>query len=218
MAPSVGDVMENPRLTDGQRRFLATFGRSPLRRQFYLTGGAGLSSAYLAHRASDDLDFFSPEPFKIGRLISFMKGLPGLSELQWLLPKDRTTFMLTFEGGDQVKVEYRAFPFDPLVAPSAVGAFYVDSMVDLVANKLYALIERRYELDRIDIYLMLQRLPDLSFDQALRACEGKFGFERSIRAAVQKRLLGDLPTKSPKVLFVNLDLEAMGGFFRRFCE
>ena len=212
--PDVGDLLSTPRLNKGQRRFLEAFRHTSYRRVFYLTGGAGLSAGYLAHRTSDDLDFFTPEGFKIKRIIGFMKGLDDLRDLQWLLPRDRTTFMLTFGDLEQVKVEYRHFPFQPLFPPKTVGDYYVDSMFDLLANKLYALIERRYELDRIDIYLMFRELKSVTLREAVAACERKFGFDRSIEDSVRKRLQEPLPDECPSALHQPLDLQQMASFFQ----
>jgi predicted nucleotidyltransferase component of viral defense system len=212
--PTTSDLLVTDRLTEGQRRFLELFRHTRFKRAFYLTGGAGLSAGYLAHRHSDDLDFFTPEPFKIKSIIQFMKQIEGLKDLQWLLPRDRTTFMLTFEDDEQVKVEYRHFPFHPILPPTSIGDFYVDSMVDLLANKLYALIERRYELDRIDIYLMLRELPNRRLLEAIASCEEKFGFDLSIRGSVTKRLLGDVPTQCPEALFSPLDMTAMASYLQ----
>ena len=212
------DLLSSDRLTEGQRRFLELFRHTRFKRTFYLTGGAGLSAGYLGHRHSDDLDFFSPEPFKINTIIRFMKHIEGLKDLQWLLPRERTTFMLTFEDDEQVKVEYRHFPFQPILPPSSVGDFYVDSMVDLLANKLYALIERRYELDRIDIYLMLQQLPTRSLEQAIRSCEAKFEFDISIYDSVVNRLLEDVPVHCPDALFKPLDMKEMSAYLTKRVE
>lgn len=49
-------------LTRLQRSFLQQLGRSDLRETFFLTGGTALSAFFLAHRYSEDLDFFTEEP------------------------------------------------------------------------------------------------------------------------------------------------------------
>ncbi len=208
-APDVGDLRTTDRLTPAQRRFLEHFGRTVFRRRFYLSGGAALAAGYLGHRYSDDLDWFSPDPVPIRKVVAFMEQLPGLATLQWLLPRDRTTFLITWDDGSQVKVEYRHFPFAPLAAPHAVGPFYVDTIPDLLANKLYALIERRYELDRVDIYLMLRELADVTVPRAVAAAEAKFDLRGLVLDAVLRRLGTPLPPASPDALFTPLDLEEM---------
>ena len=213
-APTEHDLLETTRLLPAQRRFLKYFASTGFRRRFFLTGGAGLAAGYLAHRNSDDLDFFSPEKVPIKRLLSFMRQLPGLKDLQWLLPRDRTTFMITWDDASQVKVEYRQFPFPHVDPPRPIGPFYVDSLRDLLANKLYALIERRYELDRIDIYLMLERIGTLSLDEGIALAEQKFSLEGQIRESVLARLQSPIPDAPPSVLFNPIDLDAMADTFR----
>lgn len=210
---TVVDLLETERLTAPQRRFLRHFERTVFRRRFYLSGGAALAAGHLGHRHSDDLDFFGPDPVPIRKVVRFMEELPGLASLQWLFPRERMTFLVTWDDGSQVKVEYREFPYPPLVPPHAVGPFYVDSLADLLANKLYALIERRYELDRIDIYLMLRRLPDLTVADAVGFAEEKFELKGLVLESVLHRLGMTLPDTSPDALFEPLDLEEMADFF-----
>ena len=212
-APTVDDLLTTERLTEPQRRFLRYFEPTIFKRRFYLSGGAALSAGYLGHRFSDDLDFFGPDPVPIKRLVPFMEQLPGLESLQWLLPRDRTTFLITWEDGSQVKVEYRQFPFESLATPHSIGPFYVDSMPDLLANKLYALIERRYELDRTDIYGMLQCMPEVTIQEAVAAAERKFDLRGLVQEAVLRRLGGPLPDGSPEALFTAIDVDEMAQFF-----
>lgn len=210
---NVGDLRTTERLTGPQRRFLEYFQATIFKRRFYLSGGAALSAGYLGHRYSDDLDFFGPDPVPIRKLVAFMEQLPGLESLQWLLPRDRTTFLITWDDQSTVKVEYRHFPFEQLHSPHLVSPFYVDSMPDLLANKLYALIERRYELDRVDIYLMLRHLPEVTVQQAVAAAEQKFDLKGLVLKSVLERLGSMLPEGSPEALFDPLDLDEMGDFF-----
>ena len=79
--PTEADLLTTERLTVPQRRFLDHFAGTTFRRRFYLSGGAALSSGYLAHRFSDDLDFFGPDPVPIKRLVPFMEQLPGLEHV-----------------------------------------------------------------------------------------------------------------------------------------
>lgn len=213
-SPSVEDLLTTERLTVPQRRFLKHFVATVFTRRFYLSGGAALSAGYLGHRTSEDLDFFGPDPVPIKKLVSFMERLPGLESLQWLLPRDRTTFMITWDDGTQVKVEYRQFPFESLRPPHAIGPLYLDSMADLLANKLYALIERRYELDRIDIYGMLRCMEGVSVEEAVAASETKFDLRGLVLDAVLRRLGGTLPSASPAALFEPIDVGAMAQFFQ----
>ena len=207
--PDVADLLTTERLTPAQRRFLRPFAGTVFRRRFYLSGGAALAAGYLGHRYSDDLDWFSPDPVPIRKIVAFMEQLPGLVTLQWLLPRDRTTFLVTWDDGTQVKVEYRHFPFPPLAAPHALGPFYVDTIPDLLANKLYALIERRYELDRVDIYMILREFGQVTVPEAVATAEEKFDLRGLVLEAVLQRLGTPLPAESPEALWSPIDLDAM---------
>jgi hypothetical protein len=214
LAPTAADLLATERLTAPQRRFLGELAKTAFRRRFYLSGGAALAAGHLGHRASDDLDLFGPDPVPIPNVVRFMERLPGLRALQWLLPRDRTTFLVTWDDGSQVKVEYRHFPFEPLVPPHPIGPFYVDSLPDLLANKLYALIERRYEMDRVDVFLMLERaLPSVTVPEAVSWAESKFDLRGLVLESVLRRLGTPLPARSPEALFEPIDLDRMADFF-----
>lgn len=212
LRPTVADLLTTPRLSAPQRRFLASFVETPFRRRFYLSGGAALSGGWLGHRPSDDLDFFSPSPVPTKRLIAFMTGLPGLRDLQWLLPRERTTFMITYDDATQAKVEYRQLPYAPLAPRVIVGPIALDSLTDLLANKCYALVERRYELDRVDIYAILRHMQSVSVREALALAEAKFDLPNTLISAGFARLRSEAPPEIPQ-LTPPLDVNAMMSFF-----
>lgn len=49
-------------LTPVQEKVIDALAASPLKDQFYWTGGTALAVVYLHHRKSQDLDFFSDKP------------------------------------------------------------------------------------------------------------------------------------------------------------
>ncbi|MGB0589870.1 MAG: nucleotidyl transferase AbiEii/AbiGii toxin family protein [Myxococcota bacterium] len=192
--PTVADLRTTSRLTPAQRRFLKHFAESGLQRRFYLAGGAALTAGYLAHRSVEDLDLFGPDPVPIQKLLPMMKALPELESLQWLLPRDRTTFLITWSDTSQVKVEYRQFPFAHIHPPWSVGPFYVASLPDLLADKIAALTERRYPLDRCDILSALEQLEDLTFDIGVTLAERKFELPKALRRTAYERMSVPLST------------------------
>ena len=192
--PTVEDLRTTSRLAPAQRRFLAHFAESGLQRRFYLAGGAALTAGYLAHRSVDDLDLFGPDPVPIQKLLPMMKALPDLESLQWLLPRDRTTFLVTWRDKSQVKVEYRQFPFAHIHPPWSVGSFYIASLPDLLADKIAALTERRYPLDRCDILLALEQLEGLTFDVGITLAERKFDLPKALGKTAYERMSAPLST------------------------
>lgn len=204
-----GDLVYSEHLTAAQRRFVTHFQHEALARRFYLAGGAGLSAGYLGHRFADDLDFFGPEPVPVTRLVSFMQGLEGLSSLQWLLPRERTTFLLTWDDGSQVKVEYRQFDFPLLSAPKPAGLLYIESLEDLIIDKIAALTERHYALDRIDILLGLDLHGGLGLRAAINHCEEKFGLAGQLTETVFDRLKEAAAQEDTSRLRIDVDLAAV---------
>jgi predicted nucleotidyltransferase component of viral defense system len=87
-------IADNPILIEDQKNFLAYFRASPLCEIFYLTGGTALSAFYLRHRLSEDLDFFSEEGVSIEQVLSFVKSVPLVSEVQYERKYDRKIFLL----------------------------------------------------------------------------------------------------------------------------
>ncbi len=56
-------------LSELQVKIIRYFGKTDLKKYFFLTGGSTLAHYYLKHRYSEDLDFFTGES---GRLLQLM--------------------------------------------------------------------------------------------------------------------------------------------------
>lgn len=78
-------ISDNPILTDDQKLFLTHFRASSLLESFYLTEGTAFSAFFLHHRLSEDLDFFSEQPVWIEEVLAFIKSLPQVSEVQYVI-------------------------------------------------------------------------------------------------------------------------------------
>lgn len=61
-------------LTEGQRRVLLTVAGSELANGLYLTGGTALRAAYLHHRSSVDIDFFSRARIPSEAVLALLRG------------------------------------------------------------------------------------------------------------------------------------------------
>ncbi|NIQ91474.1 MAG: hypothetical protein GWN58_66005, partial [Anaerolineae bacterium] len=62
-------------LTPLQRRLLREIGQSPLREEFFLTGGTALAALYLHHRYSVDLDLFTENPTAVAQVPPTMQEI-----------------------------------------------------------------------------------------------------------------------------------------------
>lgn len=159
-------------LTDIQKKFLRLFGDSGLVKDYYLTGGTALSAHYLKHRYSEDLDFFAQEAAPLENIERFCiqsasklgLGQPTLSRLY-----DRRIF--TFQNGDLLKVEFTEYPYPPLAEKSDIDGVKVDSLRDIAANKLMAVIDRFESKDYIDLAVIVNQM---SIEEIATDAERKF--------------------------------------------
>ena len=61
-------------LSPAQRALLDRLSRSEFTRDFFLTGGTALAECYLHHRFSEDLDFFTGTPGRVGEGLRALEG------------------------------------------------------------------------------------------------------------------------------------------------
>jgi predicted nucleotidyltransferase component of viral defense system len=173
-------------LTPGQRAVLDRLSESELADQFYFTGGSALSAYYLHHRRSLDLDLFSRQPFDPKRVVRFL-GSIAEGPLVPRRVQDRYEFTVPL-AGERLRVEFVHYDFEPVAdSGTRYGRLRVDSLRDLFANKLSAVIERTEGKDFADLYFLLQR-PDADLESGLADCEAKFGWP-GLRHLVQLAFL-----------------------------
>jgi hypothetical protein len=122
---------------------------------FYLTGGTALGRFYLAHRYSEDLDFFcnaSPDYLlHISNLKDKISRKFNLNLQQSLFTEDFTRFFIT-EEDLFLKVE---FVNDVEYYPGKPTIFYfgwIDTPLNILSNKLTAIVGRDEPKDIFDIY------------------------------------------------------------------
>ena len=173
-------------LTRAQRVFLDPFLRSELADFFYLSGGTALSAFHLHHRRSDDLDFFSRQPFDSTRIVRLVTTIAENEPIPHRI-HDRLGFILQI-AGESLRVEFVHYPFDNIEPPvQRYGSLLVDGPRDILANKLSAIIERTEPKDFADL-LFLLRTPPLTLEEGLRGCKMKFGWP-GLQYLVQTALL-----------------------------
>lgn len=143
---------------------------------FYLTGGTALSRGYLSHRFSDDLDLFTNLDPQFGMWCEQIASTLSVHQ-EW---QARTTirqqyFMRIFvqEAGTELKLE---FVND---VPSRVGEVWMhptlgrlDTLENILANKLTAVLDRRAPKDLADIWAMCVG-HHLSIPEAITGAQSK---------------------------------------------
>ncbi len=170
-------ITNNPVLTKHQKILLKHFAEFPGASNFYVTGGTALSAFYLRHRLSEDLDFFTEDEVEIEPILPFLRSLPEIQDLNLERKFDRKIFIIRYKDAEYSKVEFTKYPFKTIKPFKKVGGIQVDSVLDILANKLMALTDRKDAKDYVDIYFILKEYPNLSVDEMIEMTEQKFGMK-----------------------------------------
>jgi predicted nucleotidyltransferase component of viral defense system len=164
-----------------QKQVLDLFARSALREKFYWTGGTLLSTVYLHHRRSEDLDFFSDSPFSHDDIIGFVRELKEKTSLAFVEEKkifDRWEFFL--HNQEEVRLEFVHYDHPRIKEREVWNGILIDSLSDCATNKLMALFDRNEPKDVVDLYFLLTK-GGYAVETLLQFVEQKFGvrFEKS---------------------------------------
>jgi len=130
-----------------------------LRQNFYFTGGTALSSVYLHHRLSEDLDFFSQDKFDTQPLLALISewGKKHKFKTQSQELEVVRIFLLKFPDGEKLKVDFGYYPYKRLKKGKTIGSAEVDSLLDIAVNKLQTIHQRTAAKDFVDLYFLLKR-------------------------------------------------------------
>ena len=136
-------------LGENTERVLEKIAKSGVLEQFYLAGGTALALE-LGHRKSEDLDWFSAEPFS--------------SETVKKRLSKSGTFQLTGEEEgtihgvlDEVKISFLRYDYEMLFPFIRFESVNVAEERDIAAMKIDALSSRGSRKDFVDIYFLLQK-------------------------------------------------------------
>lgn len=147
-------------LTNFQERVLKVFGQSEFGQNFYWTGGTLLSYLYFHHRKSEDLDFFSENFFRDDEYLEFINLIEqklNLRKADFYQSGNRRQYSLD-NGQETIKLELVYFPFKTLFCRKRLKRFKVkiDSLADIMANKVLAAYQRKEPKDIFDLYYFLK--------------------------------------------------------------
>lgn len=166
--------MEQAVLSEAQKKIIKAVAGEPNLADFYLTGGTALAAYYFQHRISDDLDFFifkEPDKIFLRGFAEKLKIIIDAESVRYERLYDRNQFFFQ-TAGEELKVEFSKYPFIQLNEPILKDGVKIDSLRDITANKLMAMLDRFDPKDFVDLYFILKefKLEDIRLD-----AEKKFG-------------------------------------------
>jgi len=198
--------MSNIKLSKLQKDTLNFFGNNPFAKNFYWTGGTLLSYKYLHHRLSVDLDFFSDDLFADDRYLIFineMKKQVKAKKVTLTLRQNRRLYLIERDK-EAVKLELVYFPFPAVEKKMSLPKFsiLVDSLTDIMVNKILSAYQRQEPKDVFDLYCYLDNKPKHNFQKLIKLVERKFGVavEPTMLIAKINELAGQLDSISPLLL------------------
>lgn len=152
-------------LTEHQRNVLQLLAEEPLlANTFVLSGGTALAAFYLRHRLSEDLDFFVKEAIDrphIGQFVETVRMTLAAQHVQFKKLYDRRIFTFIFPHDEELKMEFTQFPYEHLEKPKRREGILVDSLRDIAAGKLAAMLDRFEPKDYVDLYFLLKSGGDI---------------------------------------------------------
>lgn len=131
-----------------------------IRKNFYFTGGTALSSFYLHHRYSDDLDFFSETSFDNQVIFTLMQewGKKHQFSLQSRFVEVVYIFDLVFPKNIPLKIDFSYYPYKRIKKGNVIDKVTIDSLFDIGVNKIVTVSQRSDVKDFVDLYFILQKL------------------------------------------------------------
>jgi len=200
--------MTNEWLTSLQAAFLTRFFATDTGQLFFLTGGTALAAYHLHHRLSVDLDLFTLDDLALRETDVLIPQLA--TDLGCRIGRARRTehfrqFLLEPEDGESLQIDL-VRDFGPQYGEHIkMGDIVVDSMENIGANKLTAILGRTEPKDFVDLYFILHAGYD--FDDLLaKAQEKDLGLQPFFMAGtlLQVRNFRRLPATIPPLTLSEL--------------
>jgi predicted nucleotidyltransferase component of viral defense system len=168
----------NDILTSFQKELLKEIGHSNLSKYFTWSGGTALSFYYLQHRKSFDLDFLSKELLPDDYLLIEIKKITvnlKVKKIEEQKILNRRQFWFN-KNKETIKIEFVFYPFPSVKKPAIIKEFNlkIDSLEDILTNKVHSVFERAEPKDVFDIYCILQK-KKIKFSQMFKWAKKKFG-------------------------------------------
>ncbi len=198
-----------------QKQFLAVVLQTDeILKNFYLSGGTALSSWYLHHRESYDLDFFSDQPFNGEKITHWIKQNEEKLEYRSLVINDDFgfyTFLFRYRDNSRFKVDFAHYTSKRITKGMVWKGLEIDSMYEIAVNKIHTIRTHPRERDYIDLYCILKET-NWNIDKLLIDAERKFDVTTDILQVAKHFLQVAEITDYPKML-VAFDESDMQRFY-----
>ena len=184
-----------------------------IRSNFYFTGGTALSSYYLKHRYSDDLDFFSEKKFNNQIIFNMVEEIANKYNfnLQARFEEVVYIFDLIFSNNLKLKLDFSYYPYKRLEKGDLIENLPIDSLLDIATNKIVTVSQRNDVKDFVDLYYLLQKY---SLWDLISAAKIKFKLEIDPFLLAADFLKAEDFTFLPKMI-KPLNLSALQSFYRQ---
>jgi len=128
-------------------------------KMIYFTGGTALSSFYLQHRYSEDLDFFSENKFDENEIFSMVSLWAKKYQFTFKnqLSEVVNMFYFTFKNKKILKVDFGYYPYKRVKKGKIFEGIEIDSLLDIAINKLATVNQRSSVKDFVDLYYLLDK-------------------------------------------------------------
>ncbi|MBI2898677.1 MAG: nucleotidyl transferase AbiEii/AbiGii toxin family protein [Planctomycetes bacterium] len=147
--------MRSDLLAPLQRQVLDVLARTP--HSFFLSGGAALGPFYLHHRTSADLDLFAASEQDFGEAPRLADVLVRETGLRATPERTGPSFrrIILESMSDALRLDF-VFDVPPqIVTPKpVVNGVRIDSLEDIVCNKIGAILDRGEVRDLIDLFFL----------------------------------------------------------------
>lgn len=203
-------------LNSFQKKSLKIFKSSILSKKYYLSGGTALSEFYLHHRYSEDLDFFTRDELDLDQLKKFINLVAGkteITEIEFQHGFGLYTFFLKDKKAKlKNKIDFGQYPFESIEKLKQYDGLLVESLYDIAVNKAHAVAFRPRLRDFIDLYFILQKEKNWSFQKLLQNSFEKFEMKvdglQLGENLLQVKSLKDMPK-----MIKSIDISKIQNFF-----
>lgn len=180
---------------------------------FYFTGGTALSSFYLHHRYSDDLDFFSLQNIDEQSILVLVNKWSKIHDFTF---ESRFVdvvyvFGLNFKNDQSLKLDFAYYPYKQVETTKTQGNIQIDSLTDIAVNKLLVISQRTDVKDFVDLYYLLQ---EFSLWDLREGVKQKFNVEIEPLLLAADFLKVEDFDFLPKMI-KKLDISELKSFFRK---